>query len=281
MDKKKKRIIFFAVKIAAAALVSAAVIGLCAPFYFVIIRAFSPAKEMFPMKFFPSEFTAQNFAALFYGVGESGVPFSRNLFSSFFIAVITTAVQIPVVCAAGYVLAKVKAPGIRALDRVLEWSLVLSPLSLYVVQYLMMLKIGVSDTYPAMMLLFVASPLAVFLVKKYMRVIPDEVICCARLDGASHFRICFGIVMPNIKPAIFAAAVLSFGEMWKYSGELFAKSAGIKPFSALLKEFSASEEFVGIFCAAVAVIAIPAAVLALVFRKELVKTLSCAGISPN
>lgn len=268
----------FCVKIAVTVLASIIILGMIAPIYFVIIRAFSPAEDMFPITLFPSEPILRYFSELFNGAGEMGLPFSRNLFSSFVISVITAAVQIPVVCAMAYVLAKVKAPGVNAFDHIIEWSLILTPLALYVPQYFLMLKIGISDSFFAMILPFVASPLLVYLVKQYMSVIPDEVIYCARLDGASHFRICFGIVMPNIKPVISAVIVLSLGNMWSYSGELFVHSASVKPLGALMPRFASGEENAGIFCAVAVMVVVPIIILAVVFRKEIAQTAAFAGI---
>ncbi len=278
MNKNKKQLVFLLIKIVVIILVSIIALGLCAPIYFVVIRSFSPTEELFPIKLFPAEPTLRHFSELLNGVGEYGTPFSRNLFSSLLTALLTAVIQISVVCAAAYVLAKVKAPGIKALNLIIEWSIILSPLTLYVLRYFLMLKMGISDTYFAAVLPLAASPLAVFLVKGYMRVVPDEIIYCARLDGASHFRICFGIVMPVIKPAIIAVSVLTFGELWQYTGELFVKSEAVKPLSGLMSEFSASAESAGIFCALAAVITIPIIVLSAVFGKEIAQTAECAGI---
>lgn len=278
MDIKKKRLIIRCVKIAVVVLISVLMLGLLSPVYFVIIRSFSPAEELFPLKVFPSKLTVGNFADLFVGTGELGVPYSRNLFSSLIITAVTVALQIPIVCAAAYVLAKVKAPGVRAFNKIIEWTIILSPLTLYAPQYILMLKAGLSDSIFAMILPFIVSPLAVYLVRQYMSSVPNEIVYSARIDGASHFRICFSIIMPMVKPALAAAAVLTVGYMWSFSGELFVRSGDIKPLGAFMSVFAAEENSAGMLCALCAVIVVPIIALAVVFRKEIAQTAAFAGL---
>lgn len=278
MDKKKKRLIMIAVRIAVAAVLVAVMLGLAAPVCFVLIRSFSSAEDMFPMRLLPEKMFFGNFTELFSGTGESDLPFSRNIFCSLIVTLITAAVQIPVVGAMAYVLAKIKAPGVRIFNTIIEWSLILTPMALYVPQYLFMSKIGVSDSVFALILPFVASPLAVYLMKKSMDKFPDEIIYCARLDGASEFKICFGIVMPYIKPAWLTVLVLTVGNSWSLSGELLVSSAGVEPLGALMPVFSASEETAGVFCAVAAIIIVPLIILSILCRREIALTLSRAGL---
>ncbi|MCH5204621.1 MAG: carbohydrate ABC transporter permease [Oscillospiraceae bacterium] len=279
---KTKKLIYGIITAVITVLLSIIILGLISPIYFVFIRSFSPAEDMFPISLFPSEPVLRHFSDLVRITGETGIPFSRNIFSSLVISVITTAVQIPVVCAMAYVLTKIDAPGVRMFDRIIEHTIILSPLVLYVPQFFLMLKLGISDSYFAMILPFVASPFSVWLVKQYMNAaFPTEIVYSAIIDGASHFRICFGIVMPNIKPAIFAVMVLSFGNMWSYTGELFAHSADIMPIGSLMPHFAQREEIAGVFYAAAAVIAVPMTILAIVFQKDIARTAAVAGIKTN
>lgn len=281
LDAKKKKLIFLLVRVFVTVLAAAIALGLVAPVYFVIIRSVSPSQELFPIRLLPSGAVFDSFSEMFNGTGVTGLPFTRNFFAAFVVSLVTVAVQVPVVCAMAYVLAKVRAPGIRALDRVIEWAMVLTPLSVYVPQYFIMLKLGISDSFFALILPFAASPLSVFLLKRYMSVVPDDMVYSARLEGASHFRICFGLVMPNIKPAISAVAVLSLGNMWSYSGELFVHSEGVKPLGALMPLFSRSEEYAGVLCAAAVVIIVPIIILTGVFGKEIGQIAQLAGLKPS
>lgn len=278
---KNKRLILLAVRIFVIVIVSVILLGMTAPIYFVITRSFSSAEDMLPTALFPGSPVGEHFAELFNGAGSTGLPYSRSFFASLVITLITALLQVAVVCPMAYVLAKVKAPGITVMNRVIEWSLLLTPLTLYVPQYFLMLKLGISNSLFAEILPFVASPLMVYLVKRYMSVIPDEVIYSARLNGASHFGIFFCIVLPGIKPAIAAVVGLSLINAWGATGELFVYSAELKPIAAIMPLFAASEEKMGLFCAAAVVVAVPIIVLGTVFSKEIAKTAALAGIKQS
>lgn len=277
-SKKQEQTIIRAVKIAVIVLLCAVMLGLAAPIYLVIIRAFMPPQDLFPMKVFPSELFFGSFAELFSGAGENGIPFSRNFFTTLLVSVITTAIQIPITAGAAYVFTKTTAPGAKAMGKVMELALILTPVSIYVPQYIFMMHIGLSNRLFGMILPFIASPLAVFLMMKGMNGIPNEIVDCARLDGASHFRICFGIVMPNIKPAWISVLLITLGSLWTYSGELIAVRVELKPLGAMLPRFSADENTAGLFCALATVMCIPMIAAAILCRKPLSKAVEMSGV---
>ena len=275
---KKKKLIFRAVKIAVMVLLSLVMLGLIVPIYFVIIRSFAPLEDMFPMNLLPEEPVLKHFSQLFSGDDEFGLPFSRYFFNTFAVSAITIVLQVYISAAMAYVLSKTKAPGVKIFNRIIEWTLILSPTVLYVPQYIFLMKIGLSDSIFAMISPIVVSPLAVFLMKKYMDAFSDDIIDSAKIDGASHFRICFGIVMPNIKSAWISLIVLVLVNSSIASGELIVRSPDVKPLGALFSEFAKSGETAGMFCALAVIISVPLVFLAVFFRKEILHTISFAGI---
>ena len=54
----------------------------------------------------------------------------------------------------------------------------------------------------------------IFLMRQFIRDLPDSLIEAARLDGCSEFGIFFRIILPNCKPALGALALLSFRDNW-------------------------------------------------------------------
>lgn len=47
------------------------------------------------------------------------------------------------------------------------------------------------DTYWAITLPYIATPMGLFLMKQFMGQIPESMIEAAKLDGASHLRVCW------------------------------------------------------------------------------------------
>ena len=169
------------------------------PIYLSVIQSIKPVEELFvfPPKLYVQRPTSQNFEDMLKVAGSLDVPFSRYVFNSVFVSV----AQLFLSSSAAYVLSKVKAPGVKAMNKVIEIALLFTSSVTYIVQYIVMAGMGMIDTYWAITLPYIATPMGLFLMKQFMGQIPESMIEAAKLDGASHLRVCWQIVMPNVKPA--------------------------------------------------------------------------------
>jgi len=59
-----------------------------------------------------------------------------------------------------------------------------------------------------------AQPFSVFLMVQFMKGLPRELEESAMLDGATRLTICRRIILPLVKPALTAVAILSFQGAW-------------------------------------------------------------------
>jgi hypothetical protein len=59
-----------------------------------------------------------------------------------------------------------------------------------------------------------SMPLAVFFLRSYMATLPTSVVESAKVDGASHFRIFWRVVLPLSLPALAAFATFEFLWVW-------------------------------------------------------------------
>ena len=73
---------------------------------------------------------------------------------------------------------------------------------------------GWLDSYLGLIIPAAVSMFNVFLLRQYMRTIPDELIDAARMDGANHFQIWWRIVMPLTRPALAAVGIFTFTTTW-------------------------------------------------------------------
>jgi arabinogalactan oligomer/maltooligosaccharide transport system permease protein len=82
--------------------------------------------------------------------------------------------------------------------------------------YVILLRIKGLDTLWGLILVYVAGniPYNTWLVKNYMDTVSKNLDEAARIDGASHFRIFFTIIMPVAKPIITFLAITSFTAPW-------------------------------------------------------------------
>ena len=82
--------------------------------------------------------------------------------------------------------------------------------------------IELSGQYPAAWFVHAAfaMPLAVYILRNYMMTIPGSLIEAARVDGASHFKIFWRLVLPISVPALASFAIFQF--LWVWNDYLIA-----------------------------------------------------------
>ena len=173
------------------------------PLVFSVAASLKPLDEFFrfPPRVFPSRATFDNFSDLIVIMGQSYVPFSRYLINTVFITFVGTMGHVIIASMAAFVLAKYDFPGGKIFFSIVVTALMFSGYVTGIPNYVIMSKMGMIDTYWAIILPAFAAPIGLFLMKQFMEGLPNALIEAAHLDGAGEFRIFWSIIMPNVKPA--------------------------------------------------------------------------------
>lgn len=96
--------------------------------------------------------------------------------------------------------------------------------------------LGLYDTYGALILIHTAFQLGfcTFVLRNFMRTIPQDIMDAARVDGCGEFRIYWQIVLPLTVPSLAALATLEF--TWVFNDYLWAiillRSDALRPVTA-------------------------------------------------
>ena len=190
------------------------------PIYLAIITSIKPVEELFifPPKFYPMNPTLDNFRDMFRVLGQMWVPFSRYVWNSVFVTVVVTVAQCIVASMAAFVLAKCKFPGNGIINKIIVISLLYNSNVIYIMQYMVLAKMGMIDTYMALIFPSIAAPMNLFLMRQSMSQVPDAMIEAAKVDGANMFTTCWRIVIPNQKPALMTMSIFAFQGGWYIQG---------------------------------------------------------------
>ena len=82
-------------------------------------------------------------------------------------------------------------------------------------QYLLLAKVGLTDTYWSVLLPSVLSPYGIYLARIYaMSAVPDEVIESARVDGCPEGRLFARIAVPMMVPGLVTIFLFQFVAVW-------------------------------------------------------------------
>ena len=175
------------------------------PLYYSVIQSLKPVEELFvfPPKLYVINPTGRNFSDMFRVAANSWqVPLSRYIFNSFFITIVICCANLFVCCCAAFVLSKCRFPGDKFINQVIVLSLLFSSQATWIMQFMVMSKLGIIDSYLALILPSISTSIGLYLMRQSMSTIHDSMVEAAKVDGAGLFRICWQIVVPNSKPAI-------------------------------------------------------------------------------
>jgi len=140
--------------------------------------------------------------------------------------------------------------------------------------YRLLQTLSLIDTFGALVVPFLASPLVVFLLLQALRRVPWELVEAARIDGASEPTILARVVAPVLRPELTAAAVLAFAAHWNLV--LFPRvttTESIWTVQVFLSNLLRTRPFEwGLLGAAALVASAPILILYIVFEKRILTT---------
>lgn len=116
---------------------------------------------------------------------------------------------------AGYALAKFRFPGRTAIFNVILAGVLVPAITLAIPQYLLLARVGITDTYLSVLLPSVLSPYGIYLARIFAgAAVPDTVIEAARTDGATEWRIARAIAAPMMLPGLVTVFLFQFVAIW-------------------------------------------------------------------
>lgn len=132
---------------------------------------------------------------------------------------------------------------------------------------------------------FGGGAMNIFLIRQFIKGIPDSYSEAAILDGASSFTIYYRIVLPLIKPILVYLAIMTFVGQWNdFQGPLMYVSSNPESWTlslALYQNFADAANATNLPNVQMAVgviMMIPCVVLYAFFQKELTEGVSAVGI---
>lgn len=252
------------------------------PMYYTIIQAFKPLNELFlyPPKFYVISPTFDNFTDMFTLLSSSWVPFSRYIFNTIFISVVGTIGNLVLTSLAAYSLSKMQYPGRNFFFQIIVKSLMISSTVTGIVNFLIIVKAGLMDTYWAIIIPQWASSLNLYLMKQFMESnVTDAVLESARLDGASELRTFWSIAMPMVKPAWLTVIIYAFVGLWNTGSSILIQSEELKTMKwAIDQSLTGGVSRTGIVAAStVLMMLVPIAVF-VVSQSKIIETMGSSGM---
>ncbi len=193
---------------------------------------FHPGEKFIDMSIIPDSVSLKQYSYLLL---QS--PVYINMFwNSVKIAVPIVAGQLLVSSMAAYAFTVLRFKGKEALFFIYIIVMLLPLQVTLMPNYIVADLFRITNSYWAVILPGIFNPFGVFLLRQFMKMIPDAYIESAQMDGAGHIRIFSGVVLPMVKSGLAATAMLTFIDYWNLVDQavIFIHNSQAQPLSLFL-----------------------------------------------
>ncbi len=186
------------------------------PLLLALVAAFRPDQEMFrysaPLSiytFLPYQPTLGNFADMLVRPN-----YLQQIFNTLFVGVVQSSLTVVVAVIAAFPLARMHFRGRDIIFFAFLATMFIPFEALVVPLFLVTKSFRMLDNLWGLMLPWIASPVAVFLLRQSMQEVPNDLDEAAIMDGASLWRLLYNVVLPNIRPAMVTVWIITFMYVW-------------------------------------------------------------------
>jgi sn-glycerol 3-phosphate transport system permease protein len=200
-------------KIARYLLMALVAVAAIVPVYWLLISSLKPSAEVhqFPPEWFPMPWTweLRNYVDAWHAA-----PFGRLYINSIVFAVVGSALEICVAVLSAYAFAFLRFPAKNIVFMVFLGAMMVPGTVVLLPNYLTVANLGWVNTYAGLIVPGLGSVFAMFLLRQHMRTLPVEVTEAAKVDGASHLRILWSIIVPMSRPMVVTVVIISLVQKW-------------------------------------------------------------------
>lgn len=190
------------------------VIGVCVamllPFLYIVGMALMPDREALGHALLPHDVTFENFSRL-----VELVPFGRYLLNSVLYSGLSIVGVLLSSVPVAYALSRLEWRGREAVMVVVLATMMLPTAVTSISLYSVYVNLGwIGTLLPLIVPAFFGDAFSIFLLRQFMRTIPQEMSDAARVDGAGEASILLRIIVPLAKPALVAVALFTLVWTW-------------------------------------------------------------------
>jgi multiple sugar transport system permease protein len=181
------------------------------PFLWMFATSLKPTSEIFSTG---SSLLASRMEWSNYITAWTTIPFGRVIVNSFLVAVAGAALTTVVSLLSAYAFARLQFKHRDKLFLVFLGTLVLPQEVLVIPLYIMMNRLELVNSLPALIIPFAFGAFGAFLIRQFLLSLPVEYEEAARIDGAGSIRILWSVILPLVRAPLAVVAVFSFIDYW-------------------------------------------------------------------
>ena len=179
------------------------------PLYYMISGATNKSIDIVRGRLIPGTYLMENFKSL-----TTNQNLGLAMFNSFRNAIIITILTLLICSIAGYGFEIYHDKGKDLLMSILLLAMMLPFVALMIPLFTMFSKMGLVNSWMAMVLPSISTPFMIMLFRQASRSFPVDIIEASRLEGMSEISIFFRMYIPVMKSTYGAAMTVTFMNAW-------------------------------------------------------------------
>ncbi|MBB5082901.1 carbohydrate ABC transporter permease [Nonomuraea endophytica] len=245
------------------------------PFLLMLVLALSPKNEPTLPHQWPESLTLDN---LVTNLTSSG--FLGWTLNSFIYAAVSVVIILLTASMAGYAFAKKRFPGRDALMWAFLATMMVPFQATLIPLFILISDLNGADTFWGLIVPTLANSQAVFLMRQFIRDLPDELFEAAKVDGAPEWRIYLQIVVPLTKPILATLGVFVF--LWHWNDFLWplvaTSSEEMRTLTVGLSSLRGEQFPQSMEMAAAAISVVPCLAVFFLLQRYLVNSIAMTGL---
>lgn len=260
------------------ALLTLAALIVLFPIYSAIVVSVQPAFALldFPGILFPTEFDLGAFGDA-WDQGSLG----RALLNSTIQAGLITIGQVTTSVMAAYAFAYLRFPGKRIVFYAFLATLMVPAEVIVVAQFQLVSDLGWLESFQGLVVPFLAFAFGTFMIRQAFLGVPRDLRDATAMDGYGHGGFMWHVAIPLARPAIAGLAVFSFLFAWNQYlwPRLVATNEDVRTVQIGLRQLaSANVTELNLTIAGTLIVALPIALILIVFQRHLVRGLTAGAV---
>ncbi|RVN97148.1 carbohydrate ABC transporter permease (plasmid) [Sinorhizobium kummerowiae] len=262
-------------------LIGAILIIWLAPLFAVILTSFRSMADVMSGNLWgwPTEIAVvENYTAVF-----TQTPMAGYFLNSLVITIPSVIGVLSLSTLAGFVLARYRFPGNMLIFALFVGGNFLPHQIMMIPVRDLMVRLNLYDTTTALIIFHVAfqTGFATLFMRNFIAALPDELFQAARAEGATPFQTLIHVVVPLVRPALAALAILLFTFIWNdyFWAVVLTVSDNVKPVTAGLANLRG--EWVSawnLISAGTIIVAVPPVVMFFLMQKHFIAGLTMGAV---
>jgi sn-glycerol 3-phosphate transport system permease protein len=181
------------------------------PLVNMVFASFKPAQEIMTLtpQFLPQEWTSENYVKV-----NQQIPLAQLVMNSAIVTVVGTVVKVFLALTSAYALVFIDFPLKKVIFSLILVALMVPPQVSMLPNYQFIAGIGGVNTLWGIILPGLGTAFGTFLLRQQFLALPKSILEAAELDGASHLRRLFQVVVPISLPSIATVTLVTVVNEW-------------------------------------------------------------------